>query len=54
MQGALEMPNLVELSLPKGLNKISDYKLKKEPCDSVSCYLMPKVKMLTSDICIYI
>ena len=47
MQGALEMPNLVELTLPKGLNKISDYKLKKEPCDSGSCYMMPKVKMLT-------
>ena len=33
MQGGLEIPNLVDLTLPEGLNKRNDYKLKKVPCD---------------------
>ena len=44
MQGGLELPNLVDQPYLKDLTKEVTKKLKLEPCDLGSCYMMPKVK----------
>ena len=44
MQGGLDIPNLVDQPYLNALTKEVTKNLKREPCDSGSCYMMPKVK----------
>ena len=53
MKIGLDMPNLVDQPHLKSLIKGNECKLMKVPCDLRSCYMIPKVKMLTMIYSLY-